>query len=1026
MTFMVMLCSTTASFAQNGTLFGTILSDDDGLPLTEVTVTNQRTGKKTITGKNGTYTIAGDIGDTLSFSYIGYTTSVVSALAQQTIRLVRSQEALGDVVVTAFGIKKEKKALGYAVQDIKGEELLKNKTPNVINALNGKIAGLNITNSNGAPGSSAQIVIRGGTSVLESSDNQPLFVIDGIPIDNSTPVGNTAYDKMGAAAASFGNRAMDINPDDIESISVLKGPSAAALYGLRAAAGAIVITTKKGKEGTTQVALSSRFSANRVARLPQQQNKFKQGNAITPTVPSYLSWGSAFTGADTVYNNLQDFFQTGYGIDNNISISGGSKNGNYFLSAQRFDQTGTVPTTDYRKTALRYNGEQKLGWFTFGANASYTYTTTTRALTGGGLYNSSGMGYMMAAVDWPRNNNMADYLHADGSKKRLLASSDLADDIENPYWLVHNNPITDKTNRFTGAAFTRVKPLSWLEFSYKLGLDYYVTKINSVTMPGSAVSGDLQKGGISQNDREVSLLSSTFLITAQKKINKDFDVNVLLGQTTEMNNSTTDYRVATGFLVPNFISINNSAVANKLFQQSIGRRRLVGVYGDLRLAFRNIAYADVTGRNDWSSTLPEQNRSFFYPSVSGSFIFTELLPKSNILSFGKLRASWSQVGKDAPPYKTTTALDVPQTTLGGGYIDSYTAGNPNLKPETTTSTEFGTELRLFNNKVGLDFTWYRNLSKDQIVSPRVSQGLGYIYRYVNAGKIENKGIEIAISATPVKKAGFEWSTNVNISHNNGRVLELPGSIPILYVTEAQYGYVKAASFNNGVFLGMSGNVWQTVANGEHAGKLILNATTGLPTTSTATATMIGDREPDMLLGWNNNFTYKNFNLNFLLDARIGGDVFNGTEYEMMNTGMSKLTENRGQTVLMKGVINTGTTADPVYQDFSKEVVMDQNYYVNYYAFHSPNFITKVNWLRMRSVALGYHFPQRLLANKLSFVKSLDLLLAVQNVFLITNYKGMDPEVSAAGAGAGGSGSSGMDYLGTPPTRTFTLGFNIKF
>ena len=1014
-------------FAQTGPITGTLVSDDDSSPLVEVTVTNQRTGKKVLSGASGTFTIEAAKGDVLEFTYVGYErkTWTVDGTTPA-VRLVRSQTQLDDVVVTALGIKKEKKALGYAVQDIKGDELLKNKSPNLINSLNGKIAGVNITNSSGAPGASAQIVIRGGTSVLETSDNQPLFVIDGIPIDNSTPVGNTAYDRMGAAAASFGNRAMDLNPDDIESISVLKGPSAAALYGLRAAAGAIVITTKKGKDGSTQVSFSSRATMNKVARLPEQQDKFKQGNTLT-TSPTYLSWGPAFAPSDTIYNNLGDFFQTGWGIDNNINVSGGSKNGSYFLSAQRLDQTGTVPTTNFKKTALRFNGEQKLGWFTFGANASFTRSTSVRTLTGGGLYNTSGMGYMQGAVNWPRNDNMAFYEYPDGSKRRLLPGVDLADDVENPYWLVNHNPITDKTNRFTGAAYTRVKPLSWLEFSYKLGLDYYTTKINNLTSPGSAVSGELQKGGLSQTDREVSLLSSIFLINIQKQITRDFDFNLLLGQTTEWNDNVTDWRIATGFLIPSFPGINNAAQANKTYQQSIGKRRLVGVYGDLRLSYRNILYVDVTGRNDWSSTLPEKNRSFFYPSVSGSFVFTELMSVNRVLSFGKIRASRSQVGKDAPIYQTGTSLDIPQTTLGGGYRDGFTGGNPDLKPETTTSTEIGTELRFLKNRIGLEVTYYKNLSKDQIVSPRVSQGLGYIFRYVNSGKIENKGIEVTLNATPVKKKNFEWTTNVNLSHNDGRVLELPGTIPILYVTESQFGYTKAASYNNGVFLGMSGRIWQRVKDGsEHQGKLVLNATTGLPVTSTDETNYLGDREPDMLIGWNNTFTYKNFSVNFLLDGRLGGDVYNGTEFEMINSGLSRRTENRGSLYTFNGVVNTGTADKPVYQPFSKEVTLNQDYYVNYYAYNSPHFIQKVNWLRMRSVSLSYQLPQKLLANRFSFVKNLELLLAAQNLFLITNYTGMDPEVSAGGAGVGGSGSSGMDFLGVPPNRSFTFGINVKF
>jgi len=933
------------------------------------------------------------------------------------INLESSNEQVDEVVITALGIKRQTKALGYSVQDVKADELAKVKEPNLINSLNGKIAGVNVTNSGGAPGSSSQIIIRGGTSLL--GDNQPLFVIDGVPIDNSTAMGNTSSDRISATSTSSGNRAMDLNSDDIESISVLKGPAAAALYGLKAAAGAVVITTKKGKKGIPQVTISSKMKLDVVSRLPDQQGLYGQGSNGDYTNDTAESWGKKVSSPTPFYDNMGNFFEKAWAYDVNASVSGGNDNANYFMSIQRLDQKGIVPTTNYVKNSFRFNGEQNLGWVTMGMNMNYIYATTTKTLTGDGLYGTGGTGYMLSIINWPRTDNMANWETA-GVKRRLLPTVALQDDIDNPNWLVRKNPVVEDLHRFIGSAYMKVSPVKWMDIVYRVGLDHYNSFTQSITSPGSAMITPWDKGAVSEKLRQNDLLSSNLTVSANQKI-KDFEFNLLAGHSFEQTTYSNNTQLAVGMLSPDFISINNAAAENKTYNSDKSQKRLISLFGEFRISYKNFAFVGVTGRNDWSSTLSPENRSFFYPSLNGSVIFTDLLNNNykKILSFGKIRASWSQVGKDAPVYQTATYLNSPVTTIGGGYNDSWTGGNPDLKPETTTAQEYGIDLRFLKGRIGLDLTYYKTKSDDQIIMPRVSNSIGYIFKYVNWGTVENKGFEITLNAIPLQTKDWKWDATINISHNDGKVYNLPIGLELLYVTDVQIGPAKPASVNNGDFLGLTGQKWQHTTDG----KLILDPITGYPLTSTDATKLVGNREPDMILGFNNSISYKNWNLSFLIDVRKGGAVYNATEWAMVNSGLSKVTENRGEKRTFEGVTLNATSG--AYETATKTVEMNQNYYKNIYTAESSNFITDVNWFRLRTASLNYTFPESL-CRRIGFVNSISVSLTATNLFLITNYKGMDPEVSAGGAGVVGAGSSGIDYGGVPSTRSYSLGFNLKF
>lgn len=628
---------------------------------------------------------------------------------------------------------------------------------------------------------------------------------------------------------------------------------------------------------------------------------------------------------------------------------------------------------------------------------------------------------MEGIVSWPRNDDMRVYLNPDGSKRRIWPEPNLEDagDVENPYWIINRNPQTDETNRFIGTAYTNINVAEWFDITYRLGIDNYTTVFGNRIYPGSSVKLDWQDGMMSETNRNYNYINSNLMLNFHHNFNEVWDLSLLLGTTAENTEVKSNSLRAQKFEIPYFFSLNNAEQGNQFFSQDKMTRRLVGVYGDFRVSYRDMVYLSVTGRNDWSSTLPLANRSFFYPSVSGSFVFTELMEPSSILSFGKIRASWAQVGKDAPAYQTNTYLFGPELTIGGGFRNNWTRGNDILKPETTTSTEVGAELSFLNNRLGVDVAYYINNSKDQILQPRVSNATGYILSYVNTGEIENKGIEVSLNGSPIRRDNFSWDVTLNLSHNKGVVKELPGALPVLYVTDVQVGNAKAASFDGGDFMGLSGSKWQT----DDEGNLLLNWETGYPLTGTLETLPVGNREPNFLGGLNNNFSYKNWNFSFLFDFRKGGDVYNGTEHLLVNYGLAKVTENRGSTITFTGMSLNPATEQ--YEPVTREVVANEQYYRDIYLNNSPFFIERVNWLRLRSVSLSYSLPGSVLA-RMPYLKGATITATGTNLWLLTNYSGMDPETSAAGAGVIGSGSVGIDYAGVPATAGFAVGLNVRF
>lgn len=1031
------------ALAQQRQISGTVTAETQE-PLAGVTVTVKNTSRVTLTDENGHFSVAAAKGETLVFSYVGYESQEVKVGNGATLNVTMSNSgnSMNEVVVTALGIKKERKALGYSVSDLNAQELMKNKNTNVVNSLTGKVPGVNVTQFSGAPGAGASITIRGGNSTSDGRQNQPLFVVDGIIYDNSTSVtGNTATDGMSRSNTTYSNRIMDINPEDIENLSVLKGAAAAALYGSRAADGVIIITTKKGSQGRVMVNVSSKVSTSWANKLPEAQTRFGTGiyekNGVFNDV-SYSSWGKELTAADTIYNNIENFFQHGLIFDNNVNVSGGTQNSSFYLSGSNFDQKGIVPTTGYNKTTFRFNGEQKYGPLTLNANVAYSVAKTNRTLTTAGLYGGGGNGTMGAVYTWPQVFNLARYVNEDGTQyRRFAASRPLEEDIDNPYWILNKDDLTSKTNRFTGGIYGNFKITNWWDITGRLGYDQYATNDYTYIAPGSAIKPMYQNGRLSKAMLNYNYVSTTVMTNFHKRAG-DFDGHLMLGTTAENTETNSQNHWGYNFTTPGTISFNVIDAASKYFNDGTTRKRLVGAYGELGISYKDIVFLTATGRNDWSSTLPIENRSYFYPSLSGSFVFTELMPSNNILSFGKVRASWAQVGKDANPYATNTYVNSP--IVIGSYVgigNQYTSGNPFLKPEIQNSWEVGGEFRFLNGRLGLDYTYYHTQTQNQIAQPRLSNAGGFILMSINSGTVINKGMEVALTGKVISQQDFGWDAMLNFSYNKGRLGAFLPGVSYFYPTDAQFGTIKAASIpNGGYFLGMTGTRYlrETDSKGNEIenGRFLVDPNTGFYKINTNNP-IVGNREPNFIGGFSNTLRYKQLIFSILFDFRKGGDVYNGTEYAMIVNGLSpKTLLNNRESVTVTGV-NSQTGAD-----FSQTYNANETYTINgtsyagtyliqqywaNYAANSNNLITSVNWLKLRSASLTYDFTNMLKNQKV--IKGISATATGTNLLTWTNYKGMDPEVSAAG-GTGGSGSTGIDYLGVPAVASFTFGVNIRF
>ncbi len=991
-------------WAQQKTISGTITSAQDKNPLAGVSVRIEDSNEGTTTDAAGQYQLKASLGQKLIISYIGYQQTEVKVGESNTIDVslqpVSSQ--LDEVAVTAFGVKQQVRSLGFSTQNVKGSEVEETQQTNIVNALQGKASGVRITNSGGSPGASASIMIRGGNSL--SGNNQPLFIVDGIPIDNSTPVG------QGGLNASYGpatNRAIDLNPDDIASITVLKGPAAAALYGIKAASGAIVITTKKGATGAAKITYKGTASVGFVNKLPQLQAKYKQGalGKFDPNAPT--SWGPKFSPGEKIYDNLKDFFQPAFTHKHDLSVSGGTEKTHYYASGSFFDQGGITDNLRFKKISFKINADTKIGdKLTLGTSANYIRTDRNYVPKG----SADGI---MGAVYWPRNDNMKDYLDSAGNQRILSTQGN-----DNPYWTIHNKPITDLVNRVIVEGNIDYNPFDFLNITYRLGTDYYNDNFKAVNMPTGSF-----KGSINQSIGNNQITTSTFIATFKEKLAGDFNFSLALGHNLESRVHQSTTSTAQRFIDPGLPSIDNTVAADRTVSEYLGKRRIVGVFGDFKFNWREIAYLNIRGRNDWSSTLPVSDNSFFYPSVSASVIFSDLLKEwgvkegGHVFSFGKIRAAYSEVGKDAPPHVLTPSLATTTNSFTinpRGFITNANKafGNPTLKPEFTRAFETGINLKFLDNRYGIDFTYFRSKSTNQILATRTPPSSGAFLTYLNGGSIKNEGIEIMLNGRPIVGENFNWSFDINFAHNTSIVESLPGLLDRVELSDAWVvnNAAEAAAFLHGSLFGINGRTWKY----NDKGQLLLDDD-GYP--QVADYANIGDRNPDFTAGITNTFNYKNFSLSFMIDIRQGGKVFNATEVSLVNAGLSTKTLDRGKKVF-DGVLESSGAKN------TKEVDLDQDFYQTLYTNKGTAFVEDGGWYRLRYAALTYNLPADLFGN--SSIYGLSFTLTGRNLILLTKYSGVDPEVSGSGAGVGGAGSFGFDNLGLPATKGFDFTVRLTF
>lgn len=1001
-------------WAQQREISGEV-TDADGIPLPGVSVFVKNTSVGTVTDFDGNFslTVPDQNNNVLVFSFIGYTTREMKIEDQKqfNIKLETDQEALDEVVVTAMGIKREKKALSYSVQEVKAEKLLEGNSTNLVNGLQGKVSGVTIANSGGAPGSSSVILIRGGTSI--SGNNQPLFVVDGIPIDNST---NSSLEVAST------NRASDINPEDIESISILKGPAAAALYGIQAAEGAVIITTKSGKAGKGVISYSGTVSFDNVLGTPDVQRQYGQGQQLqdneggfTYDPDSPFSFGEPISSGTPTFNHIEDFYTTAVTENHNVSYSGGSEKTQAYFSIGDISQDGVVKGTSYDKTSFKLNTNSQLNDnLTIGASANYIVTGTKSTKQG----NAAGSSFS-SLLSYPVNVDIHDYLNEDGTQKSFYPDQT----FDNPYWSLDNSPNTEKIHRLIGVASIDYKFLNDFNISYKLGTDYYNDFAKRVTGDGSFIE-NREDGYISQFQKEYRKTTSNFLLSYNKDLNEDFNIYAMVGNSVEDSRTHTTYSYGQGFLAPGIYSIGNVDKADQSISEVINRKRLVGVFGEFKLAWKDALFLNATARNDWTSTLPAAERSFFYPSVGVSAILTDLFKNGGNditspggLTYLKLNTTWAKVGKDAPVGFLESSL---ATNINGLASSAYTyngvnVGNPALKPELTDTYEIGVDSRFFQSRVGLNFSLYYSKSQDQILTGiRVPPSAGTFYATLNGGSIENKGVEALLTIDVLPRTSeFQWSMDYSFGLNKSKVADLPGDLNEVYLSDSWTfnNTAAGAAILNGSLFGLRGYVPET--NGD--GVVKVNSS-GLPSMETTVFPEV-NRIPDWTLGITNSLSYKNFNLSFLLDIVQGNEVYNATESALVYYGLSTKTLDRGENTVIDGVGPDGNAN-------SIEIPKDQNYYQTYYAKNAQNFIEDGSFTRLRYLSLTYNLPAAIL-NKIS-IASAQFSVTGRNLFTITNYSGVDPEVNTYGAGIGGAGSVGIDNLGTPNTRGVDLGIKFKF
>jgi TonB-linked SusC/RagA family outer membrane protein len=1052
-----------AVLAQDRTVSGKVTSGEDGSSLPGVNVVIKGTTRGMVTNPDGNYTIAVPANATLSFSFVGFASKEVAVGSQTSINvsLEPDSRTLGEVVVTALGIQKEKKGLGFSEKTLNNTELTVARTTNVANALSGKVAGVRVAGNNGMTGSSSAIFIRGFTTFTGS--NQPLFVIDGIPIDNG---GGSQASQTGV---SNSNRGIDINQDDIETMSVLKGPAAAALYGSRAAAGAIIITTKKGKANANKkITLNYTGSYNvvEVNRFPDYQNEFGRGTSLSgtgvPQAPVYqpnadqASWGpaidgrlvpSAYSAADrtlfnlpaevplTAYpNNVRDMFRQGYNMQHNFSLSGATDKNNYYFSYNNLNEKGFMEGNDLTRHTFTANASSQLTKrLNIGTNIQYINNSSNRSQIGNQLSNPLFRGWFMPR-DYDLKNEPS--VRPDGSQVFFNANTD------NPYWTLRNNLYSDERNRLIGNVNLNYEITPALSFNSRAGVDVYSEGRKTIDAIGARGQANHAAQGVGAiGDRTIVRSETSFYnnLVFKKDINNDLKVSALLGNEINMQN-TTDNLVVGNTLVTrgynNIANATNFVPTNDRFQSA-----LIGVYGNVDLSYKGWLNVTVTGRNDWSSTFKAGSRSYFYPSVSGSVILSELFPsiaEGNGLSFAKIKSSWARVGRVAPIFGTDTYYSAANPADGFGpqivfpFLGSQgrsldnVSGNPQLGPEFTNSFEIGGEFKFLKKRIGLEVTYFNTRSTDIILNVPIAAASGFTSQARNAGELNSYGWEWDLNIRVVDSRNFKWDIGFNGATVKNDVVSLaPGvqNISLGPFTTAE-GRIQAGLPYGTIF---ANTLLRTTE-----GKLVVNAS-GLPIADPRGVQQVGNPNPNWTGGVSNTISYKGLTLNFLIDMKMGGDILSRVIGDIRRTGVGAETVARPRlgadglplrNYVIDGVVG-GLNADGtvrVDSPTNSTAITAQQYWSNLYAFNFPGmYVMDGTWTRLREASLSYTLPKKLL-EKTPF-GNVEIGVNGRNLLLWTDVPYIDPEVSI---GTNNGNTQGIEFNTLPQSRTFGVFARLSF
>ena len=1018
--FTLFVCTMMVSMAWASiTVSGVVTSAEDGLPVIGASVLEQGTTNGTITDFDGNYEITVADGATLEFSYVGMTTkSVVVKKAILNVTLNSDAIAMDEVVVTAMGVKQEKKRLNFAVQNVNSNELTESRSANVLNSLQGKVAGVNVTTSGGSPNAGSQLIIRGVTSI--SGSNTPLIVLDGMPISGG--VG-------------------DLNPNDIEGITVLKGAAASALYGKDAASGVLMITTKSAQDGKVTATVNASWQFDTPANLIQVQQKYLPGSNGFYNTEVKNGWGPEVNGEDVIYDNVRNFFNDfGFYHKYDISLTGGTDKFRSFASVSYSKNDGIVPNDYRQKVSALVKGDYIPNqYIKMGLSANVINNQYRSAGSISGIYS------------WPINKDIRDYETEAGDINFLYYTMNKANSPFSPLWSRYKDHGINKSTRTLLQGYLTATPVKGLDLTVRLSYDqnnysydgYTVPRFSTTTVvPDSQLDdrdlylshpylsesqlASISKsmlGEYSYSQSQSQMLTAQFLGTYHADLPLDFGLDVLVGAEMKEQKGVSSGVNGRNFVIPGVYSIKNAAEINGNSDVSVGhsQMRTAGVYGELRADYNGLASLSVTGRWDWSSTLYREQSPYFYPSVTAGLVFSELIPglnntKNNWFSYGKLRGNFAMVGNDArAPYLFDRRFGPFQTLPDGGYAtDASLSVGFQLVPEMSQSWEVGVDLRFFDNKTRLDVAYYAIQTDEQIVTVRVPVTTGYVLQTRNEGTVRNQGVEITLGQDIIKRNGWLWTASLNMAFNRGRVIALPEGMA--GVPNGQYGDVIPMAYLGGSTTSLTGKDYQRTEDG----KIICDAN-GYPMISPLKENLIGDREPDLKLGLSTSVTYKGWSLSALFDGRIGGDVLNVTGRGLWSSGMHPALEHyRGRQVVWDGVTSDGNGG---YVTNTKPIVLDSKTISTYYYEVSSNFIEDGSYLRLSYVTLSYSF-----ANMLKQVKGIEdvqLAFTANNLFLLTRYTGSDPQINA-NTSASGTGASGIDNYAVPSTRSFNLSFQMTF